>query len=45
MEGKPKKEVVVPEGMKVTKSTGFLDGLDALLAGADSDQAAEEPKP
>jgi hypothetical protein len=40
MEGKPKKEVVVPEGMSKSKSTGFEDALDALLAGAQDDQPA-----
>jgi hypothetical protein len=42
MTGRPKKEVVVPEGMtKVTKSTGFADELDKLLADAEAGQTAE----
>jgi hypothetical protein len=45
MEGKPKKEVEVPEGMtRVAKSTGFSDALDALLAQAEADPPAEEQK-
>ena len=40
MEGKPKKEVVVPEGMtKVAKNTGFKDALDEMLAKAEAEQA------
>ena len=38
MEGRPEKEVVVPEGMKTTKHKGFEDALDALLAGAEAEQ-------
>lgn len=42
MEGKPKKELVVPEGMtRVAKSTGFKDALDALLSEAEPDQPSE----
>ncbi len=37
MEGKPKKEVVVPAGMtSVVKSTGFSDALDKLFADAET---------
>ena len=42
MEGKPKKEVVIPKGMSVTESTGFADDLDKLLAEAEANQAAEQ---
>jgi hypothetical protein len=38
MTGRPKKEVIVPEGMRVTKSTGFADELEKLLADAEKDQ-------
>jgi len=42
MEGKPKKELVVPEGMtRVAKSTGFADALDALLDGTEPDPAEQ----
>lgn len=37
MEGKPKKELVVPESMtRVAKSTGFADALDAMIAEAEA---------
>ncbi len=36
MEGRPEKEVVVPEGMKSTKHKGFEDALDKLLADAEA---------
>lgn len=39
MEGKPTKEVVIPPGMSVTKSTGFADDLDKLLSEAQTDDS------
>jgi hypothetical protein len=43
MEGKPKKEVVVPEGMtRVAKNTGFKDALDQMLAEAEANQSEEQ---
>ena len=43
MEGRPQKEVIVPEGMKAcAKPTGFTDALDALLAEAETPDSALE---
>jgi hypothetical protein len=42
MEGKPQKEIVVPEGMRVTKSTGFQDDLDKLLAEAEAQEQEQK---